>query len=128
MTTAELREQNELADSLISKLERVKALWDVIPGTEELEDLAKAVNNIATSLQEATDTYNSDDFPGGANGLNDLLTTVAAIGSSLQEASDTYNSDDFPSQANGLNDVVTTAAGIATSLQEAQEARADLDE
>ncbi len=99
MTTNELVRANELADTLIAKLERIKALLAETPTAEDLENMARAAGSIAGSLQEAAEIFNSDEFPGIEGGENtlDIYDRVAAeIARSLQEAADTFNSDQFP--------------------------------
>ena len=99
MTTTELVRANELADSLIPKLERINALLAGTPTAEDLENMARAAGSIASSLQEASDIFNSDEFPrieDADNSLDIYSRLAAEIASSLQEVADTFNSDEFP--------------------------------
>ena len=48
MTTDQaLSRENELADTLIAKLERIKALWAEMPTASDLADLNKAAGSLA---------------------------------------------------------------------------------
>ena len=84
VTAEELREQNELADSLIAKLERIKALWAEMPGEAETDSLEKALGNIEAGMTQIMETYNSDDFP-GADDFDDLNKQCASIANNLTE-------------------------------------------
>ena len=47
MTNDELVRANELADGLIAKFERIKALWAEIPGADDFDDLGKKLGSVA---------------------------------------------------------------------------------
>ena len=63
MDTNELVRQNELAEALLAKLERIKTLWAELPAEDELNDLCHAAGAIQTQLQQAKETFVSGDFP-----------------------------------------------------------------
>ena len=84
VTTEDLREQNELADSLIAKLNRIKALWAEMPHEAETGDLEKAMGNIEVSAAKIVDICNSDDFP-SADDFDDLNKQCASIVNDLTE-------------------------------------------
>ena len=82
--TQDLREQNELADSLIAKLERIKALWAEMPNEAETDELEKAIGNIEAGMTQIVETYNSDAFP-GADDFDDLKEQCAGVVNDLTE-------------------------------------------
>jgi hypothetical protein len=59
----DLEQQNEMADSLIQKLERIKELWEELPTQDEIDELAKSAHSVAVCLVEALETYLDGDFP-----------------------------------------------------------------
>lgn len=96
MAADELREQNELADSVIAKLERIKALWEEMPTEDDLADLCRTAQSIAGSFESIKETWNSNDFPSGPE-IEDLNKAVGSIAGGLEQVRDTYQSADFPS-------------------------------
>jgi hypothetical protein len=62
MTTEELREQNELLDLQIAKLEKIKDLWAEMPTDAERDEIEKSAGSLVDSLTQAKEIYNSDDF------------------------------------------------------------------
>ena len=63
MTSEELARQNELADNLLKKLERIKELWAECPSTADLEKLAERLNLINEHLVSVEETWKEGDFP-----------------------------------------------------------------
>jgi hypothetical protein len=97
MKTEELQAQNQLADQLIGKLDRIKALWSEIPSEDDLSGMVDATSHIAAKLEYAMETWQSDDFPNEGD-LNDVSHVAAGLASSLNEAKETFNSADFPNE------------------------------
>lgn len=81
VTTEEL---NALADALIAKLERIKALWAEMPNEDDIESLARAMGSIAATAAEIVETYNSDDFP-CTDDCDDLNRTLANIANDMTD-------------------------------------------
>ncbi len=84
MTTAELVRQNELADALLQKLERIKEMWAECPNEDELADLDQAVGSIAAGLQAVKEVWISRDFP-IAEDFDDLDKKLGDVVGSLNE-------------------------------------------
>ena len=80
----ELREQNEMADALIAKLEKIKAIWAELPTVDDLEEIGKAAGSVAASLERAKEAYNGDDFP-TTDDFDDLDKRLGGIVGSLNE-------------------------------------------
>lgn len=45
--SCDFKQQNEAADSLIQKLERIGKLWSELPGEDHLEELEKHAHGLA---------------------------------------------------------------------------------
>jgi len=85
MSSEELRVQNELADALLSKLERIKALWDELPSEEALNEIGSSAESLARSLQGAKATFADEEFP-SEEALNEIGSSAESLARSLQEA------------------------------------------
>ena len=84
MSTAELLRANELSDELITKLERIKALWAEIPGADDFDDLDKKLDGIVGNLNAAREAYGAKDFP-VADDFDDLDKKLDGIVGNLNE-------------------------------------------
>ena len=85
MTKSELQCQNELADSLIAKLERIKTLWEEMPNEDAMETLVRQADGIASDLEKAKEVYNADDFPSDFH-LDELIEKTGRIAQNLEDA------------------------------------------
>lgn len=124
MERRELREQNELADSLIAKLERIKALWDEMPDEAQVAKFDQQIGSIADNLERAKTTWNSHEFPGiegGGDTLDVYERVTGAIADNLERTKTTWNSDEFPGIEDGddtLDVYEMATANIAYNLEE----------
>ena len=87
MASVDLQKQNELADSLIAKLERIKALWDELPSDDYLTNLNRQVEGVAESLKNAAETFQSDEFP-SAEYLGELCEKADGLAKAMKEAAE----------------------------------------
>jgi hypothetical protein len=81
----ELKRQNELADALIHKLERIKTLWEELPTLDDLEELANTAKCVAGCLEKARETYMDGDFP-TLDDLQEHTKATAAMADALDAA------------------------------------------
>ncbi len=84
MTAEELREQNQLADALIAKLERIKDLWEDLPDEDEMEPLDSRLGSIVGSLKEIPELSGAIDFPKAVE-FEDLDKQLGSIVRNLNE-------------------------------------------
>ena len=78
----DLQQQNELADALIEKLERIKALWTEIPSADDMAELAAGAATLAASLEHSQAIVTSDDFP-TADDMAELASEANRIADSV---------------------------------------------
>jgi hypothetical protein len=78
----ELKQQNDLADTLIQKLERIEDLWDGLPTQDDLEELARTAHALATCLGLCRETWMNGDFP-SLDDLQELAKEAAGVAESL---------------------------------------------
>jgi tetrahydromethanopterin S-methyltransferase subunit B len=115
----DMQQQNELADALIQKLERIKALWNELPAQDDLEELAKVATNFAQTMKQATDTYLSDEFP-TEDAIQELARSAQDLPNTLERAKETYLSDGFPGE-NDIEELEKAAKNLADVLEEIDE-------
>jgi hypothetical protein len=79
----ETKRQNELADSLVQKLERVKSLWAELPTQDDLEELEKHADGVAGRLEDAREIYMDAEFP-TVESLQELAKEAALMAESVE--------------------------------------------
>lgn len=91
----DLKRQNELADSLIQKLERIKGLWNELPSEDHLEELEKHADGVAGRLEKARETYMDGDFP-TVESLQELAKEAAVLAESVEQCDSSLPEDTEP--------------------------------
>lgn len=81
----DLKQQNDLAEGLIQKLERIKELWGELSSEDDLEDLEKHAHGLAGCLERARETYTDEDFPTG-EALQELAREGAILAESVERS------------------------------------------
>jgi hypothetical protein len=110
----DLQKQNDLADALLQKLERIHQLWQGLPTEEELNELLVTAMNLSPNLEHAREIFNSDEFPELAD-LKELTQAANSLAASLDRAHQRFNDDDFPT-LNELQELAQQAARLQSNL------------
>jgi hypothetical protein len=89
--------QNEMADALIQKLERIKELWEQLPTEDDLEELEQHAAGVAASLEHASATYMDGDFP-TVDSIQELAKVASLLATDLErcERDDETDEDGGP--------------------------------
>lgn len=117
----QLQAMNEAAEALAATTARIRAdlkaiaeLAANLPSAVELHEIAEEAVCLQTALSDATQTYQSDEFPCPCC-LDERAQAAVAISACLESAAETFNAAEFPS-VEQLEDLANSAGQLAGCL------------